>query len=86
MIEKIMDAVVEGGRVISEKYAGIQTRWLSLVLLPIFIIFALLYTVVTLVMIFIYCIEGRIKYGITLRESFDTFKEGVMEGLDELKG
>lgn len=86
MIEKIMDILTDGSQVISLRYARIQNRWLLLILLPIYIVFTILYTLVMMLWLVVYCIEGRIKYEITLKESFDAFKEGVMEGLKELKG
>jgi hypothetical protein len=86
MIEKFMDAVVIAGQVISEKYIGLQKQWLMLMLLPIYAIFAVLYVLVLLLTITAYSVESMFRYGITLKESFDAFKEGVMEGLNELKG
>lgn len=85
MMDKILDVWMKVGSTVSEKYLELPKRWMITVLLPVYMVFAVLYELVLVLMLIAYAIYCKFEGTLTFTESFNAFKEGVEEGLAEFK-
>lgn len=86
MFEKILDAWYAFGTVTANKYVNLSVRWLTIVLLPVYLVFTLLYSVGTILLVLAYMIRCKIEGSLTFTEGFDAFIEGIVGRAKELRG
>ena len=80
---KILEIYSNIGTVIPTRYNQLSTGW-QVVLLPVYIVYALLWFTGLIVLLPIYMIWCKIECGASFTEMFGAFTEGIKEGLDNL--
>lgn len=86
MLNKFADNWIAFGTVVCNQYINLTNRWLILILLPIYMVFAILYEMVTVLILITYAIVCKLEGTLTFTESFNAVKEGIIEKIHEWKG
>lgn len=85
MLKKILIKLAEFGKSVAYAYADVKNNWVKLILCPAYVVFTILY-VLTMLLLTLICVSVDVIEGTgTFGEYWEAFKEGCLEGIEELE-